>query len=144
MILHYGIFIHPPTENTMMKIFSKNNLIKLTTTATIGLIVSGAALAGQKIAVPVIVTDTTFSGSIGSARNSNDNQQFLACYFGSAVSFCTARDESGRIGSCIIPPDDQAFDSLQTMTDSSYFRIDHESGQCTEFLVGNSSEFEPK
>src|SRR5262245_16627299 len=58
--------------------------------------------AGFKLNAEVFVGSNSASGSLTSARYSNDNQQYITCFTaaGGTNALCTARDKTGAYLSC--------------------------------------------
>jgi hypothetical protein len=88
-------------------------------------------------------------GSVGTARNSTDNLQYIGCeayYFSSGFVhlYCAARNAAGTTVSCYTSNLTQVQAASQ-MTDSSliYFTYDA-NNVCTLVAISNYSAYEPK
>ncbi|CAM3560131.1 hypothetical protein G4177_05900 [Corallococcus sp. ZKHCc1 1396] len=109
---------------------------------------STASFAGTKVSSPVVVNTVarTFSGSLGSARNSADTQQLLICYTltSGTTAVCQARDASGVSVSCTTT-NAALLAQVRSLNSDSYLQATYDvSGNCTDIVVGTGSSFEPK
>lgn len=122
------------------------------TGAVVGL-APGLAWSGYKSNHPVQVDAKArfASGSLGSARNSADDQQYIGCYLyafstmTSPVGVCVANPASGDSGSCYFQDKPDFVALVQSLASDSwmYFQWD-ESGACTGIQVDKFSQYEPK
>ncbi len=104
------------------------------------------AHAGEKKSFPVEVIPAyrVARGALGSARNSSDSVQSLSCYGGWGWMGCTAKDASGVTASCG-STQPAYLRALNAMSGDSYVEFSWDAaGNCTFFLVSNSSGWEPK
>jgi len=111
------------------------------------------ATAGEKQDAQVTVNTTSkyARGSLGSARNSNDQTQQIACYLSSYnnsnsnVGLCYAVDASGAVGSCSFYENAKFADIIRSMTSDSHVTFNwDDSYRCTRITVLSSSVYEPK
>lgn len=102
------------------------------------------ALAGSKNDVAVIVDDTSFGGSIGGARNTEDELSSIGCSDDGVTVFCGAVDSAGNAGSCVTS-DPNHLAIVRGMTDSSSLAVVFDdTGICTGMIHSNASDFQPK
>jgi hypothetical protein len=115
--------------------------------------VVGTAHAGKRTAAPVVVNSTnrSASGSVGSARNSSDSNQWISCQTSTSLTShvitCSAADSTGRSASCSMPGDDTHFKllGLSSMTESSMITFTWDAiGNCTSVLISTYSDYVPK
>ena len=105
---------------------------------------SGSAFAGLKQTLPVIVTNSVFMGSIGTARNSADNTQFIACRDHGSFATCSARNSTGTTKSCTTT-NATYLAVIRGMDDSSYLSTKFDSrGTCIGMNYAINSVLEPK
>ena len=124
-------------------------IVTLSTLAT--LLIGGAALAGRKETWNVSI-DTTYryvSGSMGSARNSADNQTQLECWTYSTstsapYASCYATDATGHVGSCY-SFNASLIAAVNGLSDDSYVAYGWDAnGQCLNLTAIRGSRFAPK
>ena len=115
-----------------------------------GLCLLGAALtaesayAGLTYSSPVVIYGNTATGSIASARYSNDKTQYITCAATAgllAYVSCSAQDSAGHFMSCGTP--NPSFALLQAVyginsTSAIYFQRDNYY-QCIYIEVGQNS-----
>jgi len=109
------------------------------------------ALAGSKSTLNVTVTSTFFSGTIGDARASSDNQQLIYCgLFGQSgnnlMGSCGARNASGTQAVCNVDATTNPALGyvLATITPMSSINVQYASnGMCTQINVHNGSQNRP-
>ncbi|MBN9688491.1 MULTISPECIES: hypothetical protein [unclassified Corallococcus] len=107
---------------------------------------STASFAGEKFSYPVAVdtTNQTFSGSMGTARNSTDTLQILSCFYSTSFVSCFAQDDSGVSASCL-STDAELVATVRALGSDSYLQVNYDNaGTCTSIIVGAGSYFEPK
>ncbi len=109
----------------------------------VSLMVSGAAFAGYKLTVPVTVTTTSFSGALGSARNSADALQYLFCRDNGTSAFCGARDSAGTTKSCTTTTAAH-LDIVRSMVDTSRIDVTFSGGTCTSISQVNGSYYDER
>jgi len=114
----------------------------------VGVFAIGSAWAGYKRSENVVVAATYFYGSMGTARNSPDNNQQIGCRVDGApnynVTVCWAADSANMYRSCYTT-DPSIFKAAQGITGDSYLSLDFDSsGICTYLLVTRSSIWAPK
>ncbi len=119
------------------------NVGALLSLAVVG--VATSASAGQRNNEPVYVASTYAYGSMGSARTSGDNTQYIGCYAfsyhdGDVNVGCQARDANGNSVYCY-STDPQFVQAVSAVNDEShiYFVRNSSSSQCTNITVGNHS-----
>ncbi len=108
------------------------------------------ASAGAKITTTVTVdtANRTFSGSLGSARNSSNSVEYVYCdaftSVGSVSATCGARNSAGV--SAVCSTNDAALvTAIGTITTDSYVRVSYSAtGTCSSIRVVNSSQHAPK
>ncbi|QRO01121.1 hypothetical protein JRI60_19825 [Archangium violaceum] len=109
------------------------------------------AWAGSRYAYPVFidVPGRTAYGTLGAARNSNDNVQFISCDThaysdGSKNMSCAAKTTAGTYVYCTSSVAGLV-DAAQSISGDSFIYFEwNTSGACTYLGVGNSSEYAPK
>lgn len=126
----------------------KTTLIGLAALLCTGL--TAPSFAGTKTNPTVVVNQTAriASGALGSARNSQDNLQFIGCSVidstGGAFVTCSARDSLGRSASCRSTDVGKVSVASSISSDSwVYFQYDA-LGNCTYLLVSTSSQYPSK
>lgn len=122
----------------------RSKLTYLCTILGLAIVLSGTAFAGLKGTYNVVTTASSFSGSLGSARNSADAIQYIGCRDQQTVAYCYARDAVGVSKSCTTTnPTHLAM--IRGWTDSTYVRINfNTAGTCTNILQSAFSQLEPK
>lgn len=125
----------------------KRALIAIATAGTLAL--SATAFAGYKSASKVYVDSYSFSGSLGTARNSGDTAQQIGCrvttYSNNTSSmFCYAQSSSYQWKTCTTSAPN--FISLfNSLNGDSVLSVTFDAyGACTSMRVTNASEAEPK
>jgi hypothetical protein len=112
-------------------------------------VLAGTALAGTKSSFPVTIDDTTrlASGSLGSARNSADNTQYIQCFTATLpgkTGYCEARNSLGTTRGCTTNNAD-FFLNIVGLNDESFVRFGWDTnGTCTFLLIQKSSVYAPK
>jgi len=113
-------------------------------------LVAGVVKAGGTYYAPVSYSGTatagTASGTLTTARNSSDSNQWILCSVtgsttGNSVQ-CTAQDAAGTFRSCV----SSAASLVQTalgMTSYGHLSFTWSSGACTQIKVTNGSRFLP-
>ena len=118
--------------------------------AVFAALISATASAGAKIEDPVIIDldAKEASGSLGSARNSSDDTQFITCAVYAVASFdpvvtCLAKDSEGTRARC--NSGSPAYVAIaQAMDSSSFILFDwDDAGRCTFLVVQNDSRDPP-
>ena len=115
---------------------------------------STPAFAGKKITENVVV-DTVARyayGSVGSARNSTDQNQWIGCYViatsTAANSFggCSGANSNNTPFSCTVSSNKIALmEAIRSVQGDSRIRVEWDaSGNCTRIDVNNDSRREPK
>jgi hypothetical protein len=115
----------------------------------LGLLVAlaGSARAGAKHSVPVTVGSAYASGSLGTARNSSDGNQYIGCqvYGTSSINaYCYAADSAGHYLSCSTTTTAMVALAESLTSDSYLYFSVNSSGGCTYLVVQNSSDLAPK
>lgn len=119
-------------------------LFTLIASLTLSFAVTSNVFAGTKGTYNVSVSATSFSGSLGSARNSADTSQQIGCWaYSSGNGFCYGKDSSGATASCATS-DAAMLASIKSVKGDSYVRVNYSSGACTNVFVSNFSSFAPK
>lgn len=108
--------------------------------AGIILLSSSAAVAGYKITVPVYVTDSSFGGAKGTARNSADTLQYIGCRDNGSNVFCVARDAAGVTKSCTATGATNIA-VFRGSTDHSRLDVRFSAGECTSIAQTNTSYY---
>ena len=132
----------------MKKIVVAAALAVLTTTS------AGVAHAGLKTFFGANVVKNAdgsgrANGSMGTARNSANNIEYVSCYAqgfstGNPHAACIVRDSASEVGICHATTDAQLNAIRSASTDSYvYFEWDT-TGACTYIYVSHSSTYEPK
>jgi hypothetical protein len=125
---------------------------KITTAAVALLAVLGlgtSASAGQKTTTNVVIWPGAFItvayGSLGTARNSADNNQLIGCLSQGSSATCWATDSTGASVSCStsVAADLAA---IHSMNGDSYllFAWENGTGTCEWVYVRNQSNYAPK
>jgi hypothetical protein len=117
-----------------------------------GLCLAGAlavqsAYAGYHFSSPVTASQYGAYGSVVSARNAGDNQQFIGCAAYGAVSTsstyvaCSARDAAGHTSYCATyNPNYYVWQSAMGINHTSFIIFNSDSkGNCTYIYHSNSS-----
>lgn len=98
--------------------------------------------AGLKLNAEVFVGSNSASGSLTSARYSDDNQQYITCYTlaGGTNVLCTAKNKTGASLSCVTY-NPILVSRVSAITDSSLitFGVASNSQTCLTLYVNNSS-----
>ena len=106
------------------------------------------AKAGMKAAYPVSIGTNTASGSLGTARNSEDTVQYIGCTLRAIgidrIVSCGARDAEGQSLSCSTTNPLMADVAAAINGDSYVSFTRNESGSCVSLSVSNASHWEPK
>jgi hypothetical protein len=92
---------------------------------------------------------STASGSMGTARNSADNVQFIRCtvqgFANANAVFCAARNTAGTTFSCTANANSPSFAAaVSAIGVGSRLFIAQSGGVCTQIDVTNSSEGKPE
>ena len=110
---------------------------------------SASVSAGFRLdSVDVLIVDAgrIASGTVGAARNSTDNMQFIYCYStGAATGGCMARDATGLTRACTTTSAAQIA-VIRSLRNDSYISFSWEStgGACTRIDTSISSRYSPK
>lgn len=118
-----------------------------------GLCISNDSYAGRRLVQEVVVNTTAkyANGSVGSARASADNNQYIGCYISvtsggsSSVISCNATNSANVSISCNKSnPSAAMLQAVASVSESSYiyFTLDA-SGYCSVVQVTNSSSNRP-
>ena len=122
-----------------MKLF-----LALITSLTLSFALTSNAFAGAKYTYNVYVGTTSFSGSLGDARNSTDTYQQIGCYSTTpGTGYCYGRNSTGTSVGCSTS-DAAMLTSIKSLKGDSYIRVNFSSGACTDIFVSNFSSFAPK
>ncbi len=122
-----------------MKVF-----LTLIASLTLSFAVTSNVFAGTKGTYNVSIGATSFSGSLGSARNSADVNQQIGCWsYSSGSGYCYGKDSVGATASCSTS-DAAMLTSIKSIKGDSYIRVNYSSGACTNVFVSNFSSFAPK
>lgn len=115
-------------------------IASLTTSFTL----TSNVFAGTKSTSNVYVGTTSFSGSLGTARNSADTNQQIGCWsYTPGTGFCYGKNSTGTSASCTTS-DAAMLTAIKSMKGDSYIRVNFSSGACTSVFISNFSSFEPK
>ena len=108
------------------------------------------ATAGSKLYYNVQVNHTSryAVGAPGTVRNSPDTTQYIGCYAyywpGVAPSLtCYAQPVSGTAALCSTS-DPNMLSAFASMPSDGLLRFEWEGGACSEFLIQNGSQYQPK
>jgi len=111
----------------------------------------GLAYGGTKYVQPVYIDlGAQYAyGSMGSARNSVDSTQYIACSFATQASgvtgYCQARDANGTNASCFFSNNLNHEKALMGMTaDARIFFMWKPDGSCDYIQIYAASMYEPK
>lgn len=104
--------------------------------------------AGSKQYKPVEVVSNYAWGSMGSARNSGDNNQYIGCTVNTSGSTptgnCYARNAAGTLKTCTTT-NFYYVEQMKSLASDSYIYFGwNASGQCTTLSIGTMSSYEPK
>src|SRR5687768_18530035 len=120
---------------------------KLNIAVSFVLAMAGGTFAGVKYAGPVSVGATHLSGSLGTARNSADSQQYIGCSITGAYATCSARTADtptvpAKYGNCITSNTNliNAVRSIGPMSSLS-ITFDADTGDCRTISVTNYSYY---
>jgi hypothetical protein len=109
------------------------------------------AMAGLKVKSEVeLDADGRWArGSIGSARNSRDSNQYISCQFWGEpeqhTGICHARDATENYGACLFINNEHLARVISTISDSSMLAFNwNQNEECTWIYVNNGSGFEPR
>jgi hypothetical protein len=110
-------------------------------------VIAGAtqALAGYKVSFPVVISATSFGGTLGDIRASSDAIQYLGCVTrnGSAGN-CTGKNTAGVTKSCAFNMTNNLAQAVATIGNLSNVVVWFDSsGWCTNIQVDNSSYSRP-
>ena len=117
---------------------------------TLGLSVS--ALAGRKLTREVFIstTDNRATGTVGSARNSADNNQHIGCWINGGVAptptraYCWARDAAGTYSRLCFSEEPGIIAAAQSITEISFIQFTWDTaGVCQSLSVQNLSWNDP-
>ncbi|MCY1033477.1 hypothetical protein OV207_18640 [Corallococcus sp. BB11-1] len=126
----------------------KQTLIAGLAIATLGF--GGTAWAGLKLPVPVTISVAarTAFGSLGSARASADNKQYIGVstriYVGGVDVYVYAEDASGNFATCYSSNPGFVAAARALASDSYVLFAWNTAGECTELSVYTMSYYEPK
>jgi hypothetical protein len=119
--------------------------------AGVAALVGTVAWAGHKSPGPVVVTSSGAHGSLGTARNSTDTIQYIACtinvYSGSSpyVSCFANEASTGYAYVSCYSYDANLVNAARAITGDSYIQFQfNTSGICTSLYVMNGSHMDPK
>jgi hypothetical protein len=116
----------------------------LTTLLTLSFVTTSNVLAGVKGTYNVSVSTTSFSGSLGTARNSADSNQQIGCWsYDSGSGFCYGKDSAGTSKSGTTS-NAAMLTSIRSIKGDSYIRVNFSGGACTSVFVSNYSNLAPK
>ena len=114
---------------------------------------SSAVQAGEKVYVPVQIWtnpngEITAAGSLGSARNTDDDEQDIGCYVEATTSgttaSCIARTLKGVEHSCVSTNEHIVKVVAALDGDGLLVFNAREGGECTYVKIGKRSRYEPK
>ncbi|MBN8232152.1 hypothetical protein JYK02_32015 [Corallococcus macrosporus] len=126
----------------------KQTLLAGLAVATLGL--GGTAWAGLKLPVPVTISTAARMayGSLGSARNSTDNKQYIGVttriYVGGEDVNVYAEDALGNFATCYSTKPSFVAAARSLASDSYVLFAWNTAGECTELTVYTMSYYEPK
>jgi hypothetical protein len=112
--------------------------------AALVLALSSTALAGTKVNAPVVVETTDAHGSLGSARDSADGVQWIACVTYETIGFCGAQDAAGTMKGCTFTDPNLLQQARSINGDSSIYFAWDSSGVCMTLKVWSGSYLAPK
>lgn len=92
----------------------------------------------------VVLTTSSFSGSLGTARNSSDSIQIIGCYSdtNSFIS-CYGSDNTGKSKVCT-SSSNALISTLNEINSDSYLSVGFTGGECTYIKVSNFSSYRQK
>lgn len=112
-----------------------------------GALIGGAAHAGMKSSFPVEIdmTKRTAEGSMGTARNSSDELQFIGCRMSLDSAVCDAMDAGGNYVGCYAANPSMTMRSvLASINGDSFIMFSwNERWECTGLQVHNNSRWVP-
>lgn len=107
--------------------------------------VAASVLAGTKSNTEVVINDTIgrASGSLSSARASDDGLQFIFCELTSGGNMqCRARNSAGELRTCTTSNPD-FIKTVQMINAASYVVFSWEGSTCTSMTVRSGSNYMP-
>jgi hypothetical protein len=107
---------------------------------------AGDVSAGQKNTTSVVViSNLNMSGSLGLARNTNNNVEYIGCWNnGNGVASCSAKTAAGTFASCSTSTAGHLL-AIRSMSGDSYININYNAaGACTSLSVWNYSDYATK
>jgi len=118
----------------------------------VALAAPAAAYAGTSTSIPVVINAAAkyAEGALGSARNTADVNQFMACSLtgnanGTLSGGCYARDANNVTAYCTFTNKPALAAAVQSLNGDSHVRFTWvEVGSCATIVVTNSSHLEPK
>lgn len=134
-----------------MKLGHRSRLLLMAVGCSLGLAgIGGTVYAGfkQDQNVTINAGATTASGSVGTARNSADNVQFIRCtvqsFAGANAVFCAARNAANVNFSCSANANANNFaTAVAGIGVGSRLFIAQSGGVCTQIDVTNGSDWKP-
>lgn len=114
--------------------------------ASVGLLASASAFAGQLVGQPVAILDSNHqaSGDLGFVHNSSDRVQYIGCQLGGGFGYCYAMNSAGVNRTCITSDPAKISIMRSLKSDSTLVFFWNDSGTCTSVSVSNSSVYSPK
>jgi hypothetical protein len=115
------------------------------------MLVASTAAAGYRWYYPVTISGNNVAGSLGSARNSGNSNEYIGCaVYGSstrAYAICYAQDAAGTTVSCYADPvlAPSIVTTVGTLNGDGFLSFSWDaSGNCTKVNVSSRSYYEPK
>jgi len=113
--------------------------------ASVGLLASTSAFAGQLSGQSVVVVDSqrVAFGDLGFVHNSSDRVEYIGCQLGGGFGYCYAMDSAGINRTCFTF-DPAKIRTLRSLKSDSYLLFEwDDSGTCTIVQVINDSSSPP-
>jgi hypothetical protein len=125
------------------------NSVWMGTLAAASLIAIAHVSAGVRVHSGVVIdaTNRWAKGSLGTARNSADDTQYIGCtvYNNAPPSAtCIARNEDGQFASCTTSATEHVQGARSLGTDSFVQFVWDAGGTCTAITITHNSYYEPK
>jgi len=108
-----------------------------------------AALGGTRSTAEVYINQTSkyAQGSLGSARNSADSNQYIGCSVTNDYVYCSARNAAGTWVHCDVYSSSMAL-TARGIGSSGYIQFSwlgsSTSGDCNSLTLSHNSMYEPK
>jgi hypothetical protein len=123
--------------------------VRVTALAAVSLIAIVQVSAGVRVSSAVVIDSTNrwAKGSLGTARNSADNTQYIGCtvYNNTPPSAtCIARNDDGQFASCTTSSAEHVQGARSLGSDSFLQFVWDANGICTAITITHNSYYEPK